>query len=61
MTASVTAGDRNTVTYANDTDRSLVNSVTDANGVATGYSYDSMRRLGPVKIYAQIYLQAPAE
>ena len=45
MTASVTAGDRNTVTYANDTDRSLVNSVTDANGVATGYSYDSMRRL----------------
>ena len=45
MTASVTAGDRNTVTYANDTDRSLVNSVTDAKGVATGYSYDSMRRL----------------
>ena len=45
MTASVTAGDRNTVTYANDTDSSLVNSVTDANGVATGYSYDSMRRL----------------
>ena len=45
MTASVTAGDRNTVTYANDTDRSLVNSITDAKGVATGYSYDSMRRL----------------
>ena len=45
MTASVTAGDSNTVTYANDTDRSLVNSVTDAKGVATGYSYDSMRRL----------------
>ena len=45
MTASVTAGDRNTVTYANDSNRSLVNSVTDAKGVATGYSYDSMRRL----------------
>ena len=45
MTASVTAGDRSTVSYTNDTDRSLVSAVTDAKGATTGYSYDTMRRL----------------
>ncbi len=44
MLASTTGGDRNTVTYSNDTDRSLVTAVTDAKNAATSYSYDSMRR-----------------
>ena len=44
MLASTTGGDRNTVTYSNDTDRSLVMAVTDAKNAATSYSYDSMRR-----------------
>ena len=44
MLASTTGGDRNTVTYSNDTDRSLVTAVTDAKNAVTSYSYDSMRR-----------------
>ena len=44
MLASTTGGDRNTITYSNDTDRSLVTAVTDAKNAATSYSYDSMRR-----------------
>ncbi len=44
MLASTTGGDRNTITYSNDTDRSLVMAVTDAKNAATSYSYDSMRR-----------------
>ena len=44
MLASTTGGDRNTITYSNDTDRSLVTAVTDAKNAVTSYSYDSMRR-----------------
>lgn len=44
MLASTTGGDRNTVIYSNDTDRSLVTAVTDAKNAVTSYSYDSMRR-----------------
>ena len=44
MLASTTGGDRNTVTYSNDTDRSIVTAVTDAKNAVTSYSYDSMRR-----------------
>ena len=44
MLASTTGGDRNTVTYTNDTDRSLVTAVTNAKNAVTSYSYDSMRR-----------------
>lgn len=44
MLASTTGGDRNTVTYTNDTDRSIVTAVTDAKNAVTSYSYDSMRR-----------------
>ena len=44
MLASTTGGDRNTVTYSNDTDRSLVTAVTNAKNAVTSYSYDSMRR-----------------
>ena len=44
MLASTTGGDRNTITYSNDTDRSLVMAVTDAKNAVTSYSYDSMRR-----------------
>ena len=44
MLASTTGGDRNTVTYSNDTDRSLVTAVTDAKNAVTSYSYDSMQR-----------------
>ena len=44
MLASTTGGDRNTVTYSNDTDRFLVTAVTDAKNAVTSYSYDSMRR-----------------
>lgn len=45
MTASVTGSDRKTVTYTNDTERSLVSSVEDPNGTVTSYTYDSNRRL----------------
>ena len=44
MTASVTGNDGNTVTYTNDTNRSLVTSVTDPSNVVTSKTYDSMRR-----------------
>ena len=44
MPASVTGNDAETVTYTNDTDRSLVLSVTDPAGTVTTNSYDSMRR-----------------
>ena len=44
MLASTTGGDRNTITYSNDTDRSIVTAVTDAKNAVTNYSYDSMRR-----------------
>lgn len=44
MTASMTGNDGNTVTYTNDTDRSLVTSVTDPTNVVTSKTYDTMRR-----------------
>ena len=44
MTASVTGNDGSTVTYLNDTDRSLVTSVTDPTNVVTSNTYDTMRR-----------------
>ena len=44
MTASVTGNDANTVSYTNDTDRSLVMSVTDPAQSVTSNTYDTMRR-----------------
>ena len=45
LPATVTAGDRNTVTYSYDADRSLLQSTTDALGNAVSNTYDSMGRL----------------
>lgn len=45
MVASITGGDRNTITYVNDTERSLVSSLTDALNNTISYTYDVMRRL----------------
>ena len=42
---TATGGDRNTVTYNYDTDKSTLTSVTDAKGNVTSNTYDSMRRL----------------
>ncbi len=45
LPASVTAGDRNTVSQNYDTQRSLLNSTTDPLGTETAYTYDGMGRL----------------
>ena len=42
---SATTGDRNTVTYSYDTDRAILNSVTDALNTTTTNAYDILRRL----------------
>ena len=44
MPASVTGNDAETVTYTNDTDRSLVLSVTDPTNTVTTNTFDTMRR-----------------
>ena len=44
MTASVTGNDGETVTYTNDTDRSLVISVTDPTNTVTTNTFDVLRR-----------------
>ena len=44
MTASVTGNDGETVTYTNDTDRSLVLSVTDPTNTVTTNTFDVLRR-----------------
>ena len=44
MTKTVTTGSRQTTTYTNDTERSLVTAVEDANGNTTATAYDTLRR-----------------